>query len=133
MILVDTSVLLDVLQNDPVWGAWSFEALRLARSQDVLAINDIIFAELCARYDRIEDVDAVVNLLGLTLQQIPRPALFLAGKAFALYRSRGGARTGVLSDFFISAHAAIAGATLLTRDAARVGAYFPTVEFRAPD
>jgi predicted nucleic acid-binding protein len=57
----------------------------------------------------------------------------MAGKVFAQYRVRGGTRSGVLPDFFIGAHAAVAGLPLLTRDARRLGFYFPTVELITPD
>jgi predicted nucleic acid-binding protein len=64
---------------------------------------------------------------------IPRSALFLAGKAYLRYRAAGGARTGVLSDFFIGAHAAAEQLPLLTRDIRRYRTYFPTVELIAPE
>jgi hypothetical protein len=44
----------------------------------------------------------------------------------------GGTKTNVLSDFFIGAHAAVARATLLTRDVKRVRPYFPTVTLISP-
>jgi len=62
----------------------------------------------------------------------PRAALFLVGKAFQQNRAAGGARTGVLPDFFIGAHAAIEGWPLLTRDARRYHTYFPKITLIAP-
>ena len=66
--------------------------------------------------------------LGLVLHEVPRPALFLAGKAFERYRKAGGSKTGVLPDFLIGAHAAVQRWTLLTRDVQHCRAYFPDVE-----
>lgn len=132
MIFVDTSVLLDVLQDDPKWADWSESALKTAAARDTLAINDVIYAELSTRYSRLETLDAAVAALELKHEPLPRAALFLAGKAFLRYRARGGAKTGVLSDFFIGAHAAVEKAPLLTRDLARVRAYFPGVTLIAP-
>jgi predicted nucleic acid-binding protein len=66
------------------------------------------------------------------VREIPRPALFLAAKAFAQYRRRGGRKGRVLPDFFIGAHAALEGWPLLTRDASRFRTYFPTLEVIAP-
>src|SRR5690348_4129513 len=58
---------------------------------------------------------------------IPRAALFLAGKAFAQYRRVGGTKTGVLPDFLIGAHALVEGVSLITRDSARYRTYFPGI------
>ncbi|MGD0142485.1 MAG: type II toxin-antitoxin system VapC family toxin [Rhizomicrobium sp.] len=132
MILVDTSVLLDVLKDDPQWADWSQGALEAAASRDELVINDIVYAELSTRYTRIEALDAALVAMSLGHSDIPRAALFLAGKAFLRYRARGGTKTGVLSDFFIGAHAAVERAPLLTRDVERVRAYFPAVDMIAP-
>jgi predicted nucleic acid-binding protein len=60
-------------------------------------------------------------------------AAFLAGRCFLDYRRRGGSRAGVLPDFFIGAHAAVAGDRLLTRDGRRYRTYFPTLKLIAPD
>ena len=132
MILVDTSVLLDVLKDDPRWADWSQSALEAAASRDELVINDVVYAELSTRYDRIEALDETLTAMSLKHSTIPRAALFLAGKAFLRYRKRGGTRTGVLSDFFIGAHAAVERMPLLTRDVERIRAYFPTVDLIAP-
>lgn len=130
--LVDTNVLLDVTTNDRTWADWSLRQLDAAALRGPLIINDIVYSELSVRYEHIEDVNAFVDQAGLTQSPIPRPALFLAGKVFQSYRTSGGARTGVLPDFFIGAHAAVAGYPLLTRDAGRYGAYFPTVKLISP-
>jgi predicted nucleic acid-binding protein len=98
-----------------------------------LAINDVVYAELSVRFDRIEALDAVVESAGLVLTGTPRAALFLAGKAFLRYRASGGARTGGLPDFFIGAHAAVSGMPLLTRDVQRYRTYFPRIDLITPD
>jgi predicted nucleic acid-binding protein len=132
VILADTSVLLDVIQNDQRWSAWSQAALEMAAREGEIAINDIVYSELSTRYADIEDCDTAIEALGLRHVPIPRAALFLAGKAFLSYRAQGGTKTSVLSDFFIGAHAAVQGWPLLTRDAGRVRTYFPTVKLIAP-
>lgn len=128
MVLVDTNVLLDVVQDDPDWGDWSQQQLEAASLRGPLAINAVIYAELSMAYERIEDLDRVVRQTGLHELAIPREALFLAGKAFLQYRRRRGGKTGVLPDFFIGAHAAVSGTPILTRDVGRYRTYFPTVE-----
>jgi hypothetical protein len=132
MIMVDTNVLIDVLQDDPQWAEWSVAQLRAQSKVHELAINAIVYAELSLAFERAEEVDDAVTSLGLKLLEIPRPALFLAGKAFVAYRKAGGARTKVLPDFFIGAHAAVAGVAILTRDARRYASYFPKVKLLIP-
>jgi len=133
VILVDTNVLLDVVTDDPVWAPWSLRQLDTAAMQGPLAINAVVYAELSVRFERIEDLDSVVAQAGLAIETLPRAALFLAGKAFLRYRAAGGGRTGVLPDFFVGAHAAVAAIPLLTRDARRYRTYFPSVSLIAPE
>lgn len=132
MTLVDTNVLLDLVTNDPLWADWSVAQLEAASLVGPLLINDVIYAELAVRYERIEDLNAFVEAAGLEFIAMPRAAMFLAGKAFVRYRRAGGSRTGVLPDFFIGAQAAVEKLSLLTRDVGRYRTYFPTVEFITP-
>jgi predicted nucleic acid-binding protein len=132
MLLVDTNVLIDVLENDPQWADWSIAQLRAQSQIHRLAINPIIYAELSLAFSRYEALDQMVNQLELTLLELPRPALFLAGKAFVRYRRLGGAKSNVLGDFFIGAHAAVSGLPVLTRDTRRYATYFPSVKLIAP-
>jgi len=132
MLLVDTNVLVDVLQNDPQWADWSISQMRAQASLHALVINPIIYAEVSLSFSTLEALEDVVRTLALELREIPRPALFLAAKAYAQYRRRGGSKRQVLPDFFIGAHAAVEGWPLLTRDANRFKTYFPTLEVLAP-
>jgi predicted nucleic acid-binding protein len=132
VVLVDTNILLDLVTNDADWAAWSLARLEEASLAGPILINDIVYAETSIRYDRIEDLDTMLHDAMIEMAPIPRPALFLAGKAFQQYRAAGGARTGVLPDFFIGAHAAVEGWPLLTRDARRYRTYFPRVTLIAP-
>ena len=133
MVLVDTNVLLDVLQNDPVWAEWSQEQLENARLTNRLAVNEIIYTELSVAFARIEELEVVIGEAMLAMEVIPREALFLAGKAFLNYRRARGSKQGVLPDFFIGAHAAVMKWPLLTRDPGRYRRYFPTVPLICPD
>jgi predicted nucleic acid-binding protein len=132
MVLVDTNVLVDVLQDDPQWADWSIGQLRAQARVHALAINPTVYAELSLSFSSVEALDSVVARMELTLHEVPRPALFLAGKAFAQYRRRGGAKAQVLPDFIIGAHAAVSGWSLLTRDATRYRSYFPALRVIAP-
>ena len=133
MILVDTNVILDLVTGDPQWAEWSRQQLDFAAGRNEIAINDIVYAELSVRYRTIEALDQMLRDAEIVSAVIPRPALFLAGKAFQRYRSAGGIKTGVLPDFFIGAHAVIADCMLITRDAARYRTYFPGITLIAPN
>ncbi len=132
MLLVDTNVLVDVLQDDPQWANWSIDQMRAQASIHQLTINPIIYAEMSLSFATLEALDGVVATLELELREIPRSALFLAAKAYVQYRKRGGSKLQVLPDFFIGAHAAVEGWPLLTRDASRFRTYFPTLQVVAP-
>jgi len=132
MVLVDTHVLVDLLQNDPQWADWSVAQMRAQSRLHALTINPVIYAEMSLSFSSLEALDDVLLTLALEWREIPRPALFLAAKAFTQYRRRGGSKAQVPPDFFIGAHAAVEGWPLLTRDASRFRTYFPTLEVLAP-
>lgn len=131
-VLVDSSVLLDVATDDPEWGAWSAEALARTAGDSPLVINPLVYAEVSVGYERIEELEKAVPAETFRRDPLPYEAAFLAGKAFLRYRRRGGSRRSPLPDFYIGAHAAIAGHRLLTRDPSRFRGYFPTVDLIAP-
>jgi len=130
--LVDSNVLLDVLTEDPRWFEWSSSALEQCANAGRLYINPIVYAEVSVGFKKIEEVEAALPREFFQRLQIPFEAAFLAGKAFLAYRKKGGARTSTLPDFFIGAHAAIAGLRLLTRDSRRYKAYFPSLGLVCP-
>ncbi len=130
-VLVDSNVLLDILIPDPEWEAWSADALADAAESSLLAINPIIYGEVGIGFQRVEELEAALPD-ELRREPLPWDAAFLAGKAFLGYRRRGGTRATPLPDFFIGAHAAVRGYTLLTRDARRYRTYFPTLSVVAP-
>ena len=131
--LVDTNVLLDVATDDPKWSRWSLRQLDAAAMRGPLVMNAIVYSEFSIGYTRIEEVNRVLAGAGLELIEIPRAALFLAGKVFKRYRAHGGRRTGVLPDFFIGAHAAVAQLPLLTRDPSPYRRYFSGITLITPD
>ena len=130
--LIDSSVLLDVSTQDPIWYDWSSSALADAVRSGPVVVNPIVYAEVSVGYDRIEDLDNALPAEIFRREPLPYVAGFLAGKAYREYRRRGGVRTSPLPDFFIGAHAAVGELALLTRDAGRYRRYFPTVRVIAP-
>lgn len=130
--LVDSNVLLDILTEDDEWFEWSADRLTDAASAGSIVINPIIYAEVSPRFERIEDLDEALPTDYYRRVPLPWEAAFLAGQCFVTYRRRGGERRSPMPDFYIGAHAAVSGLTLLTRDARRYRKYFPTLRIVAP-
>lgn len=131
-VLVDSNVLIDVLTEDAIWGRWSTENLARLSLSSSLVINPLIFAEASGGVDSIEALEDILPESLYRRNQLPYAAAFLAGKAFVEYRRRGGLQRSPLPDFYIGAHAAVAGFHLLTRDPSRYRTYFPRVTLIAP-
>jgi len=132
-VLIDANVLLDVMTEDARWLAWSGAAIERAADRHRLVINPVVYAEISIRYSRIEDLDLALPKTMFDREAIPYEAAFLAGKSFQVYRRRGGTKRSPLPDFFIGAHAAVAGYVLMTREAARYRTYFPRLSLISPD
>ena len=131
MILVDTNVLLDIYRADAIWMPWSLQHLQQAKPGQ-LALNMVVYAELAGHPAEPANLDEFLEILGIKMLELSRPAARLAGLAFRSYRQRGGTKTGVLLDFFIGAHAQAEGYKLLTRDAGRYKTYFPKIKLICP-
>jgi predicted nucleic acid-binding protein len=131
-VLVDSNVILDVVTEDEAWWDWSSTAIASCAESSRLAINPIIYAEVSIGFARIEDLDEALAPPYFDRHALPWAAAFLAGKCFHRYRQAGGARRSPLPDFYIGAHAAVAGMALLTRDPRRYRAYFPKLRLIAP-
>jgi predicted nucleic acid-binding protein len=132
-VLIDSNVLLDVLAKDPLWYSWSSAVVENVADRSRLVINAVIYSEVSVHYSRIEDLDAALPKSLFEREPIPYEAAFLAGKSFLAYRRKGGTRRSPLPDFFIGAHAAVAGYLLLTRDAVRYRTYFPELSLITPN
>jgi predicted nucleic acid-binding protein len=131
-VLVDSNVILDIVTDDPEWGAWSASTLEDVGNEAVLVINPLIYAELSVGFATIEAIEDALPPELYRRDDLPYDAAFLAGKVFTEYRRRGGLRRSPLPDFYIGAHAAVAGFRLLTREATRYRTYFPTLQLIAP-
>jgi hypothetical protein len=131
-VLVDSNVLIDILQEDDQWFHWS--SMRLAPLIDArrLVLDPIVYAEVSIAYASIEELEGAIAEFAFERQALPWEAAFLAGKVFERYRRRGGVKRSPLPDFYIGAHAALAGMKLLTRDPRRYREYFPDLRLIAP-
>jgi hypothetical protein len=131
-VLVDSNVLLDVMTEDTRWFPWSSAALAAAADVDRVIINAMIYGEVSVRFSRIEDLEDALYQSSVEREAIPYEAAFLAGKVYVAYRRHGGVKRSLLPDFYIGAHAAVAGYRLLTRDTGCYRSYFPNLSIIAP-
>ncbi|GAB3218913.1 type II toxin-antitoxin system VapC family toxin [Glycomyces halotolerans] len=131
--LVDSNVLLDLAGQDSEWRAWSRSALTQALIEGIVLLNPLIYAEVSVRFESVERLDAFLPIETFEREALPYEAAFLAGKAFGVYRRRGGTKRAPLPDFYIGAHAAVRGYRLLTRETARYRTYFPKLDVVGPE
>ena len=131
--LVDSNVLIDIAFRDPVWLDWSRKTLARASAEGGLVINQFIFSEMSMRYESYDEVDMLLPPEDFRREELPWMAAFGASKAFMSYRRAGGANSRPLPDFYIGAHAAVCGHSLITRDPSGYRTYFPDVELITPE
>ena len=131
-ILVDSCVLLDLFSDDPQWADWSENTLEKYGQTNSLYINSIIYTEVSIGFLQIEEVEAALELAGVKVLEMPREALFLAGKVFLNYKKSKGRKLSTLPDFYIGAHAVISDFHLITRDISRFNTYFPDLQLISP-
>ncbi|MGI8619101.1 MAG: type II toxin-antitoxin system VapC family toxin [Gemmatimonadaceae bacterium] len=131
-VLIDTNILLDIFTQDAKWFDWSSTAVRNAIDDSVAVINPIIYAEVSVHFSAIEELDFKLPADQFRRDDLPWPAAFLAGKAYRIYRRGAGVKRSPMPDFYIGAHAAVAGFRLLTRDPTLYRSYFPTVKLLSP-
>ncbi|MCP5099074.1 MAG: PIN domain-containing protein [Chloroflexi bacterium] len=131
-LLVDSNIILDIFLDDPNWAAWSEATLTQYGNDNPLFINPIVYTEISIGFNRIEELENAIEMAGFQILEMPKEALFLAGKVFLQYRRNKGTKSSPLPDFLIGAHAAVSQMSLITRDVARYRTYFPTVELICP-
>ena len=132
-ILIDSCVLLDLFTNDLNWGEWSENILEEYSLTNTLYINSIVYSEVSIGFNKIEEVEQAILGLNIKVLEIPREALFLAGKTFLKYRKNKGTKTSTLPDFFIGAHANVSKFDLITRDTNKYKTYFPQTNLIHPE
>jgi hypothetical protein len=132
-VMVDSNVLIDVIENDPRWAEWSIAQLEAAMLDGGLLINPIIYAEIAAGFDDIESLEAAIAPFGLIREPLPWEAAFMTSQAYQRYRKRGGTKRSPMPDFYIGAHASLGGYRLLTRDPLRYREYFSRLDVIAPN
>ncbi|RUU12388.1 type II toxin-antitoxin system VapC family toxin [Mesorhizobium sp. USDA-HM6] len=131
--LIDTNVLIDVWGPAGPSTEWSAKAIASCRHEGALVVNTIVWSELAPLIASEAQLKRATDMLEIGRELVPWEAAFVAGVAHSRYRRAGGGRERTLPDFFIGAHAAVAGHRLLTRDPARYRGYFPDLEIISPE
>ncbi|RWA70173.1 MAG: PIN domain-containing protein [Mesorhizobium sp.] len=131
--LVDTNVLIDVWGPVGLSTEWSANAIASCRREGALVVNTIVWSELAPLIATEAQLKRATDMLEIDRELVPWEAAFVAGVAHSRYRRAGGVRERTLPDFFIGAHATVAGHRLLTRAPARYRSYFPELEIISPE
>jgi len=138
MTLFDTSAVIDARDLTSPFHEWAKQQIARAVAADGAAVNTVIISEASVRVEQREHFARHLENIGLTLLPLPVAAALPAARSYALYldRLKAEGKTAKskipLGDFFIGAHAEAEGMKLVTRDPARVSAYFPKVELIQP-
>ena len=131
-LLVDSNVILDIFLDDPNWADWSESTLANYSTYATLYINPIVYTEVSVGFEKIEELESALHKGGFQMLEIPKEALFLAGKAYLKYRADKGIKRSSLPNFYIGAQAAVLDLDLITRDVTRYRTYFPTIKLICP-
>ena len=133
MIYVDSNVILDALDDDPIWFDWSAEQLKRGQADGQLVTGWVVAAEVGHYLSSASLLQERLESLHIDLLDLNFEAAWFGGHAYREYRRRGGDRMSLLPDFLIGGHAKALGATLLTRDARRFRSYFPELALITPE
>ena len=131
--IIDSNVIIDVLEPESAWAPWAKTNIGEALLYGKLVFNVVVAAEVAHEFVSKDRYSSVFVAALWSFEDIPFEAALLAGWAHRDYRSRGGKREQTLPDFLIGAHAAVSGHRLLTRDPKRYRTYFPDLEIIAPE
>jgi len=129
-VILDSNVIIALL--DPDCPAPYRARIATLSSVHQPRINEIIFAEIARGFLDAQEVEDMLEAIGVSLVRLTLPECHRASIAFGEYRRRGGERATILPDFLIGAQAATRGWPLVTRDRRGFASYFPELELIDP-
>ncbi len=114
---VDTNILIDILEPDPVHGLRSKEALKKCLREGAVVACDVVWAEVATAYGNNQSglVEAL-QAMRIGFSAMRMESALGAARSWHTYRRRGGGRDRIAADFLIGGHAAAQAERLLTRD-----------------
>lgn len=128
---LDSSVILDVLADDPQWGQASEEALKRALGSGPLVIGECVLAEITPALAK-DDLSSFLADWNILFVPSSRESSILAGEMYRAYLRRNPEWKRVLPDFLIGAHAACHASRLLARDRGYYRDYFTSLTVIEP-
>jgi hypothetical protein len=114
---VDTNILIDILEPDPVHGLRSKEALKKCLREGAVVACDVVWAEVATAYGNNQnDLVEALQIMRIGFSAMSMESALGAARSWHTYRRRGGGRDRIAADFLIGGHAAAQAERLLTRD-----------------
>jgi len=132
VILVDSNVLIDILDDETAWFDWSTQQLTLAAAAGQVVINHVVLAEVAPHQGDLPGFIEALEAMVITIEPMSDLGAYIAGRAFLEYRRKRDVAGSVMADFLIGGHAQSLGATILTRDPRFYRTYFPEVPLISP-
>ena len=130
---VDTSILIDILEPDPVHGPASRDALKRCLREGSVVACAVVWAEVSVAYGDLTDrlVEAL-RRIGIEYSAMSQEAALEAARCWYIYRQQGGGRERIAADFLIGGHAIVQCDRLLTRDRGFYRGHFSSLQVVSP-
>ena len=130
---VDTNILIDVFEPDPVFGPLSKEALKRCLHEGAVVACEVVWAELAVAYAHArDDLISIMEEIGIQYSTMNLEASLASAKYWFEYLEGGGRGKRIAADFLIGGHAMIQCDRLLTRDRGFYRDYFKGLDVITP-
>jgi len=133
---VDTNILIDILEPDPIFGLPSKEALKRCLQEGVVVACEVVWAEVAVAYAEVQEVlVSTLKQMGIQFSSISLEAALMAAKCWAEYltqKPKKDEKKRIAADFLIGGHALVQCDRLLTRDKGFYRKYFKGLRVLSP-
>jgi hypothetical protein len=128
---LDSSVILDLVVDDPKWADAAEASLKEAFAAGQLVIGEAVLAEITPAFST-GDLDRFLSDWKIQFLPSTRESAKTAGEMYGRYLRRSRSTKRVLPDFLIGAHALHHTGRLLARDRGYYRDYFSGLEVIEP-